>query len=147
MMSTMTSESSARQPGSRARGALAQGALWLACAAALAGCATQPAASRQFDVDAFLGASDSALTEVVANQDFLDATRLAANDCAVMLQSERSGVLESLPSAVRGPAWLLHPGATPSQVWLIVSRADGHRSCHGPLPADAMKALVQRAAG
>lgn len=125
----------------RAAGALALGASLL-----LAACAGAGPGSRQFDVDAFLRAPDTALPEVLGNQDFLSATRATATDCAVMLQSTQTGVLESLPSngGGRGPAWLLHPAGSPDKVWLVVSGARGDRSCHGPLPADEMKALVAR---
>jgi len=109
----------------------------------LAACATSGA--RQFDVDAFLRASDAALPEVLANRDFLTATRVSANDCAVMLQSTGSGVLESLPAAGGGPAWLLHPAGEPSRAWLVLGQPDGSRTCHGPLPADAMRGLAERA--
>jgi hypothetical protein len=113
---------------------------------ALGACAQQ-GASRHFDVDAFLRASDTALPEVLANPDFLKATRISVTDCAAMLQSASSGVLEPMPPTVRGSAWVLHPTATPDKVWLVTSRSDGERSCHGPLPADAMKALMARSAG
>ncbi|ODV43517.1 hypothetical protein AWV79_16650 [Cupriavidus sp. UYMMa02A] len=111
----------------------------------LSACATT--SGSKFDVDSFLRASDSALPEVLGNAAFLSATRVPANDCAVMLQSSNSGVLEDLPpsSSARGPAWLLHPAGKTDQVWLIVSEAGGERTCHGPLPADAMKALAARA--
>jgi len=128
----------------RAAGALA------ACAAALsmAACATGGAGGK-FDVDSFLRASDTALPEVLGNTGFLAATRLPATDCAVMLQSANTGALEGLPpsSSARGPAWLFHPAGTPDQVWLVVSEAGGERTCHGPLPADVMKTLVERAKG
>ncbi|WP_063925985.1 hypothetical protein [Cupriavidus sp. IDO] len=122
-----------------------------ACAAALAiaACATGAAGGGKFDVDSFLRASDTALPEVLGNTGFLAATRLPATDCAVMLQSTSTGVLENLPpsGSARGPAWLMHPTASPGQVWLVVSEAGGERTCHGPLPADAMKTLVDRAKG
>lgn len=126
------------------RGGAAAG---LAAAALLAACASQTGASKQFDVDAFLRASDTALPEVLGNPDFLSATQASANDCAVLLQSVSSGVLEGLPptGGASGPAWLLHPAGAPAQVWLVVSKNGGERTCHGPLPADAMKALVARA--
>lgn len=118
----------------------------IAAAALLAACAS-PGASKQFDVDAFLRASDTALPEVLANPDFLSATQASANDCAALLQSVNSGVLEGLPptGGGHGPAWLLHPAGAPAKVWLVVSKTGGERTCHGPLPADAMKALVERA--
>jgi hypothetical protein len=113
----------------------------------VAACAGPNGASKHFDVDAFLRASDTALPEVLANPDFLSATRVSANDCATLLQSTTSGVLEDLPptGGGRGPAWLLHPAGAPDKVWLVVSKGSGERTCHGPLPADAMKALVARA--
>lgn len=123
--------------------ARAAGAGIAAAALALAACA-QTGASRQFDVDAFLRAPDTALPEVLTNPDFLAATRVPANECATMLQSERSGTLEDLPRTVRGQAWLLRPTATPARVWLVASKASGERSCHGPLPADAVEALIER---
>ncbi|SOY57307.1 conserved hypothetical protein [Cupriavidus taiwanensis] len=120
---------------------------------ALAACASSGGGASKFDVDAFLRAPDSALPEVVGNPAFLAATRVSATDCAVMLQSASTGVLEDLPpsSSARGPAWLLHPKDQPKdqpgQVWLVVSEAGGERTCHGPLPADAMKTLATRARG
>lgn len=125
----------------------------LAASAALAGCAGQAArsgsgnAARQFDIDAFLRAPDTTLAEVLTNTDFLAATRLPAADCATLLQSERSGVLEDLPAAARGHAWLLRTASQPGQVWLVASRRGGERTCHGPLPADTMHGLAQRAGG
>jgi hypothetical protein len=127
------------------------GAAWLACAGvlALAACASSGSGASKFDVDSFLRASDSALPEVIGNPAFLKATSVPAADCAVMLQSASTGVLEGLPpsSNARGPAWLLHPRDKPGQVWLVVSEAGGERTCHGPLPADAMKKLTDRAKG
>ncbi|SOZ37232.1 hypothetical protein [Cupriavidus neocaledonicus] len=115
----------------------------------LAACASSGGGASKFDVDAFLRAPDSALPEVVGNPAFLAATRVSATDCAVMLQSASTGVLEDLPpsSNARGPAWLLHPKDQPGQVWLVVSESGGERTCHGPLPADAMKSLASRARG
>ncbi|SPA29241.1 conserved hypothetical protein [Cupriavidus taiwanensis] len=127
------------------------GRMVLACAGvlALAACASSGGGASKFDVDAFLRAPDSALPEVVGNPAFLSATRVPATECAVMLQSASTGVLEDLPpsSNARGPAWLLHPKDQPGQVWLVVSEAGGERTCHGPLPADAMKTLAKRARG
>ncbi|GJG93667.1 hypothetical protein [Cupriavidus pauculus] len=119
----------------------------LVAALVLSACASTHAS--KFDVDAFLRGSDTALPEVLGNTDFLKATRIAQNDCAALLQSPHSGVLEDLPASntARGPAWVLHPKATPDKVWLIIGQAGGERSCHGPLPADAMKALTDRAKG
>ena len=105
------------------------------------------APSRQFDIDAFLRAPDTTLAEVLTNADFLAATAASARDCATMLQSERSGVLEELPGAARGDAWLLRPTGQPGRVWLVTQRRGGERGCHGPLPADAVGALVSRASG
>lgn len=118
-------------------------------ALALAACASSGGGASKFDVDSFLRASDSALPEVLGDPAFLKATRVPAVDCAVMLQSASTGVLEDLPpsSSARGPAWLLHPKDKAGQVWLVVSEAGGERTCHGPLPADAMKSLVDRAKG
>ncbi|GLC94959.1 hypothetical protein Tamer19_43670 [Cupriavidus sp. TA19] len=118
-------------------------------ALALAACASTGGGASKFDVDSFLRASDTALPEVLGNPAFLKATRVPASDCAVMLQSASTGVLEDLPpsSNARGPAWLLHPKGKPEQVWLVVSEAGGERTCHGPLPADAMKTLADRAKG
>lgn len=118
-------------------------------ALALAACASSGGGASKFDVDSFLRAPDSALPEVLGNPAFLQATRVSANECAVMLQSASTGVLEDLPpsSSARGPAWLLHPKDKPEQVWLVVSEAGGERTCHGPLPADAMKRLAGRAKG
>ncbi|BDB23384.1 hypothetical protein CTP10_R07130 [Cupriavidus sp. P-10] len=115
----------------------------------LAACASTGGGASKFDVDSFLRASDTALPEVLGNPAFLKATRVPASDCAVMLQSASTGVLEDLPpsSNARGPAWLLHPKGKPEQVWLVVSEAGGERTCHGPLPADAMKTLADRAKG
>jgi hypothetical protein len=124
-------------PGRAARAGLAATVLLLAACA-------HSGATRQFDVDAFLRAPDTALPEVLTNPDFLAATRVPATQCATMLQSERSGVLEDLPRTVRGQAWLLRPTATPAQVWLVASKSSGERSCHGPLPADAVHALIER---
>jgi hypothetical protein len=119
----------------------------LAVVAGLSACATT--GGGKFDVDSFLRASDTALPEVLGNQTFLSATRMPANECATMLQSASTGVLEDLPpsSSARGPAWVLHPAGSPGKVWLVTSEAGGERTCHGPLPADAMKALVDRAKG
>ena len=119
----------------------------LAAALALSACAHSQAG--KFDVDAFLRGSDTALPEVLGNPDFLNATRIAQNDCAALLQSPHNGVLEDLPASntTRGPAWVLHPAGTPDKVWLIVGQANGERSCHGPLPADAVKTLTERAKG
>ncbi|CAG9165072.1 hypothetical protein LMG23992_00218 [Cupriavidus laharis] len=130
-----------------ARRGVAGAAACLAVVLGLSACATT--AGGKFDVDSFLRASDAALPEVLGNPAFLSATRLPATDCAVMLQSSSTGVLEDLPpsSSARGPAWLLHPAGKPDQVWLIVSEAGGERTCHGPLPADAMKVLAERAKG
>ncbi len=130
---------------SRRGGAIAGAIAGVAAAALLAACASQAGTGRQFDVDAFLRAPDTALPEVLANADFLSAPPASANDCAVLLQSVSSGVLEGLPPAGRGPAWLLHPAGAPAKVWLVVGKNGGERTCHGPLPADAMKALVERA--
>lgn len=105
------------------------------------------APSRQFDIDAFLRAPDTTLAEVLTNADFLAATAASARDCATMLQSERSGVLEELPGAARGDAWLLRPTGQPGRVWLVTQRRGGERGCHGPLPADVVGALVSRAGG
>ncbi|EHP37459.1 putative lipoprotein transmembrane protein, partial [Cupriavidus basilensis OR16] len=81
-----------------------RGAAGLAAAALLAACASQTGASKHFDVDAFLRASDTALPEVLANPDFLAATQASANDCAVLLQSVSSGVLEGCRyGSERGP--------------------------------------------
>ncbi|MDK3023049.1 hypothetical protein QO239_10640 [Cupriavidus taiwanensis] len=123
--------------------------LAVAGALALAACASSGGGASKFDVDAFVRAPDSALPEVVGNPAFLAATRVPANECAVMLQSASTGVLQDLPpsSNARGPAWLLHPRDKPGQVWLVVSEAGGERTCHGPLPADAMKSLADRARG
>jgi len=125
--------------------ALPSGAL--AVALALSACAHSQAS--HFDVDAFPRGSDTALPEVLGNTDFLKATRIAQNDCAALLQSPHNGVLEDLPASnsARGPAWVFHPTGTSDKVWLIVGQAGGERSCHGPLPADAVKALVDRAKG
>lgn len=119
----------------------------LVAALVLSACATSQAS--RFDVDAFLRGSDTALPEVLGNTDFLKATRIPQTECATLLQSPYNGVLEDLPasSSARGPAWLLHPAGMPDKVWLIVGQAGGERSCHGPLPADAMKALTARAKG
>ena len=125
-----------------------KGAALAAAVMTLAACAGGTAArgvGGQFDVDAFLRAPDTTLSEVLTNADFLAATRLSANDCAVMLQSPHGGVLEDLPGAARGHAWLRTGVDKPSQVWLVVSRRGGERSCHGPLPADTMHALAARA--
>lgn len=121
--------------------------LTAAAALLLAACAQTPAS--RFDVDAFLRASDTAMPEVLGNADFLKATRVPQTECATLLQSPHSGVLEDLPAsnAARGPAWLLHPTASPDKVWLVVGVAGGERTCHGPLPADAMKKLAERARG
>lgn len=105
------------------------------------------AANRQFDIDAFLRAPDTTLAEVLTHPDFLAATAASARDCATMLQSERSGVLEELPGAARGDAWLLRPSGQPGRVWLVTQKRGGARGCHGPLPADAMGELVSRASG
>lgn len=125
--------------------ALPSGAL--AVALVLSACAHSQAS--HFDVDAFLRGSDTALPEVLGNTDFLKATRIAQNDCATLLQSPHNGVLEDLPASnsARGPAWVFHPTGASDKVWLIVGQAGGERSCHGPLPADAVKALVDRAKG
>lgn len=116
---------------------------------AMAGCAHQATSPAKFDVDAFLRGSDTALPELLASPDFLRATRASANECAVMLQSTGTGVLEDLPAASTGggPAWLLHPAGKPDQVWLVVGDAKGERSCHGPLPAQPVEKLVERAKG
>lgn len=106
-----------------------------------------PAANPQFDIDAFLRAPDTTLAEVLTNPDFLAATVVSARDCETMLQSERSGVLEELPGAARGDAWLLRPTGQPGRVWLVTQRGGGERGCHGPLPADAVGELVSRARG
>ncbi len=130
------------------RARLLSGVMALGAALTLAACAGT-GASRHFDVDAFLRAPDTALPEVLGNPDFLAATRASATDCAVMLQSTQSGALESLPAggSGRGPAWLLRPAGSPDKAWLVVSDPQGNRSCHGPLPADAMQALVGRTKG
>ncbi|RWA50270.1 hypothetical protein AU476_28210 [Cupriavidus sp. UYMSc13B] len=122
---------------------------WPVRRAAVAACASSGGGASKFDVDSFLRASDSALPEVLGNGAFLKATRVPATDCAVMLQSASTGVLEDLPpsSSARGPAWLLHPKDKPGEVWLVVSESGGERTCHGPLPADAMQALTARAKG
>ncbi|GAA7767274.1 MULTISPECIES: hypothetical protein [Cupriavidus] len=119
----------------------------LAAVLVLSACASSQAS--RFDVDAFLRGSDTALPEVLGNPDFLKATRIPQTDCATMLQSPHNGTLEDLPASntARGPAWLLHPADTPDKVWLVVGEAGGERSCHGPLPADAMKKLTERAKG
>lgn len=119
----------------------------LAAALVLSACAHSPAS--KFDVDAFLRGSDTALPEVLGNPDFLNATRIAQNECAALLQSPHNGVLEDLPASntARGPAWVLHPAGTSDKVWLIIGQANGERSCHGPLPADAVKTLTERAKG
>lgn len=119
----------------------------LAAALLLSACAHSGAS--KFDVDAFLRASDTALPEVLGNADFLKATRVSHEQCATLLQSPHIGALEDLPASntARGPAWLLHPAGSPDKVWLVVSEAGGERNCHGPLPADAMKALKSRAKG
>ncbi|SDO79561.1 hypothetical protein SAMN04488595_102262 [Ralstonia sp. 25mfcol4.1] len=119
----------------------------LAAALVLSACAHSQAS--KFDVDAFLRGSDTALPEVLGNTDFLKATRIAQSECASLLQSPHNGVLEDLPASntARGPAWVLHPAGSPEKVWLIVGQANGERSCHGPLPADAMKTLTDRARG
>lgn len=119
----------------------------LAAALVLSACAHSQAS--KFDVDAFLRGSDTALPEVLGNTDFLKATRIAQGECATLLQSPHNGVLEDLPASntARGPAWVLHPAGATDKVWLIVGQANGERSCHGPLPADAMKALTERAKG
>ncbi|UIF86894.1 hypothetical protein [Cupriavidus sp. UYPR2.512] len=126
-------------------------AVLLASAGALllTACASSGGGASKFDVDSFLRASDSALPEVLGNGAFLTATRVPATDCAVMLQSASTGVLEDLPpsSSARGPAWLLHPKDKTGEVWLVVSESGGERTCHGPLPADAMQALTARAKG
>ncbi|WP_456281757.1 hypothetical protein M1D55_21145 [Cupriavidus sp. JZ107] len=121
----------------------------LAALLALGACAggKSAAPSRQFDIDAFLRAPDTTLSEVLTNPDFLAATAASARDCATMLQSERSGVLEELPGAARGDAWLMRPTGQPDRVWLVTQRRGGERGCHGPLPADAVGALVSRAGG
>jgi hypothetical protein len=132
---------------SGARRRVAGSAACLLVALGLSACATT--GGGKFDVDSFLRASDTALPEVLGNAAFLSATRVPANDCGVMLQSASTGVLEDLPpsSSARGPAWVLHPAGSPGQVWLVTSEAGGERTCHGPLPADAMKTLVDRAKG
>jgi len=119
----------------------------LSVALVMSGCAASQAS--RFDVDAFLRGSDTALPEVLGNPDFLKATRIPQTDCATMLQSPTNGTLEDLPASntARGPAWLFHPVGTPDKVWLVVGDSGGERSCHGPLPADAMKALTERAKG
>ena len=118
-------------------------------ALALAACASVGGGASKFDVDSFLRAPDTALPEVLGNAEFLKSTRVPASECAAMLQSASIGVLEDLPpsSNARGPAWLLHPKGKPEQVWLVVSESGGERTCHGPLPADAMKRLANRAKG
>jgi hypothetical protein len=119
----------------------------LAAALVLSACATYQAS--RFDVDAFLRGSDTALSEVLGNTDFLKATLIPQTECAAMLQSPHNGTLEDLPASktTRGPAWLFHPAATPDKVWLVMGVSGGERSCHGPLPADAMKTLTERAKG
>lgn len=138
---------SAAAAGSRRRLGMLTGASTLAAALMVAGCAVNRSPGRQFDVDAFLRAPDTTLPEVLTNPDFLSATKVSAADCAAMLQSERSGVLEDLPGMARGDGWLWRPAAKPGQVWLVASRRGGERTCHGPLPAEGMQALVGRAAG
>lgn len=119
----------------------------LAAALVLSACAHSQAS--KFDVDAFLRGSDTALPEVLGNPDFLKATQVPQRDCATLLQSADSGALEDLPASntTRGPAWVFHPKGATDKVWLVVGQANGERSCHGPLPADAMKTLTERAKG
>lgn len=118
-----------------------------AALAILTACAGTPAggaATRQFDVEAFLRAPDTTLSEVLTNADFLSATRMSANDCAAMLQSAQTGVLEDLPGTARGHAWLRRATANPDEAWLVVSRHGGERTCHGPLPYETMHGLATR---
>ncbi|WP_255581501.1 hypothetical protein [Cupriavidus sp. AU9028] len=133
--------------GNRRRLGALTGVSALAAALMVGGCAVNRGASRQFDVDAFLRAPDTTLPEVLTNPDFLAATRASTADCAAMLQSERNGVLEELPGMARGDGWLWRPAAQSGQVWLVASRRGGERTCHGPLPAEGVQALVGRAGG
>lgn len=118
-----------------------------ACAGAPAGGpAGAPPGGPQFDIDAFLRAPDTTMSEVLTSGDFLAATQLSANDCAVMLQSSQGTVLEDLPGTARGHAWIRRGQGQPGQAWLVVSRRGGERTCHGPLPYDTLHALATRGA-
>ncbi|TWG81117.1 hypothetical protein L602_004500000200 [Cupriavidus gilardii J11] len=140
-----------RTPGRWKGAASVAGAVVAAATVALSACAGGSAGAapggRQFDVDAFLRAPDTTLSEVLTSTDFLTATQLSANDCAVMLQSTQGTVLEDLPGTARGHAWIRRGQGQPGQAWLVVSRRGGERTCHGPLPYDTLHALATRGAG
>lgn len=120
-----------------------------ATAAVLAGCASTGAS--RFDVDSFLSAPDTVLSEVLVNKDFLRATRLPGAECAALVKGHAAQVV-ALPNppdpripeaAARKPFVVQPPGS--ESVWLLLRGAEGVQSCHGPLPAREFMELVQRA--
>ncbi|MGM3273893.1 hypothetical protein [Ralstonia sp. 24A2] len=120
-----------------------------AAAAVFAGCASTGVS--RFDVDSFLTAPDTVLSEVVVNKDFLRATKLPDAECAALVKGHAAQVValpyspdpRSPDAASRKPFVIEPPGS--ESVWLLLRGAEGVQSCHGPLPTKEFMGLVQRA--
>ncbi|MFP3888731.1 hypothetical protein [uncultured Ralstonia sp.] len=118
-------------------------------AVVFSGCA-QMRASR-FDVDSFLSAPDTVLSEVLVNTDFLRATKLPDAECAALVKGHAAQVVvlpnppdPRLPDAASRKPFVIQPPGS-EHVWLLLRGADGVQSCHGPLPAREFMGMVQRA--
>jgi hypothetical protein len=109
-------------------------------AVVFSGCA-QMRASR-FDVDSFLSAPDTVLSEVLVNTDFLRATKLPDAECAALVLPNPPD--PRLPDAASRKPFVIQPPGS-EHVWLLLRGADGVQSCHGPLPAREFMGMVQRA--
>jgi len=113
------------------------------------GCASTGAS--RFDVDSFLSAPDTVLSEALVNNDFLRATKLSDAECAALVKGHAAQVVAlsnppdpRIPEAASRKPFVIQPPGSES-VWLLLRGADGVQSCHGPLPAKEFMGLVQRA--
>jgi len=120
-----------------------------AVVAVFSGCASIGAS--RFDVDSFLSAPDTVLSEVVVNKDFLHATKLPDAECAALVKGHAAQVVvlpnppdPRIPEAASRKPFVIEPPGSES-VWLLLRGTEGVQSCHGPLPAKEFMGLVQRA--
>ncbi|KMW45966.1 hypothetical protein PQH03_11390 [Ralstonia insidiosa] len=128
---------------------LQRAAIVAAAAAVFAGCASTGAS--RFDVDSFLTAPDTVLSEVLVNKDFLRATKLPDAECAALVKGHAAQVVAlpnpedpRIPEAASRKPFVIEPPGSES-VWLLLRGTVGVQSCHGPLPAKEFMGLVQRA--
>lgn len=119
-----------------------------ATAAALAGCALNGAS--RFDVDSFLSAPDTVLSEMLVNKDFLHTTKLPDAECAALVQGHAAQIVAlpnpldpRIPEAASRKPFVIQPPGSES-VWLLLRGSNDVQSCHGPLPVKKFMRMVQR---